>query len=142
MYIDNYYLNKLTNIKYPDAVSQYNVTEKATINLIKKFRKELDLNDIMEILEYNTRNGNDKKEFIIKVIKDVYSDLNLKFKEDDLRRISNSFRSMKQFIDFVNNLSNSEIFVGGDLEKNWKWNIKFEDLLTCRSYKIYSITNE
>jgi uncharacterized protein YpuA (DUF1002 family) len=142
MYIDNYYLNKLTNIKYPDAVSQYNVTEKATINLIKKFRKELDLNDIMEILEYNPRNGNDKKEFIIKVIKDVYSDLNFKFKEDDLRKISNSFKNMKEFIDFVNNLSNSEIFVGGDLEKNWKWNIKFEDLLTCRSYKIYSITNE
>jgi len=142
MYIDNYYLNKLTNIKYPDAVSQYNVTEKATINLIKKFRKNLDLNDILEILEYKPRNGNDKKEFIIKVIKDVYSDLNFKFKEDDLRKISNSFKNMKEFIDFVNNLSNSEIFVGGDLEKKWKWNIKFEDLLTCRSYKIYSITNE
>jgi hypothetical protein len=141
MYIDNYYINKLSNIKYPDSVSQYNMTEKATINIIKKFKKEVSTNDIIEIIEYKSRNGNDNKKFIIDIIKVVFES-NLKFKKEDLGRIFSSFNNSTDFINFINKLSNEEIFTGGDLEKNWKWNMKFEDLLNCRSYKIWSISNE
>jgi uncharacterized protein YbbC (DUF1343 family) len=141
MYIDNYYINKLSNIKYPDSVSQYNMTEKATINIIKKFKKEVSTNDIIEIIEYKSRNGNDNKKFIIDIIKVVFES-NLKFKKEDLERIFSSFNNIIDFINFINRLSNEEIFVGGDLEKSWKWNMKFEDLLNCRSYKIWSISNE
>jgi hypothetical protein len=139
MYIDNYYIEKLTNFKYPEAVSQYGVTEKATKELIKRFKKKLDLNDILEILEYNKRNNYDEK--IISVIMNLYNDLSLVFKRNDLERASKAFYNINDFIKFVNTISNAEIFGGYDLEKNWKWNMKFEDLLNCRSYKIYIITN-
>lgn len=141
MYIDNYYINKLSNIKYPDSVSQYNMTEKAIINIIKKFKREISTNDIIEILEYKSRNGNDNKKFIIDIIK-IVCESNLKFKREDLERIFTGFNNSRDFINFINKVSNEEIFIGGDLEKNWKWNMKFEDLLNCRSYKIWSISNE
>ena len=141
MYIDNYYINKLSNIKYPDSVSQYNMTEKAIINIIKKFKKEISTNDIIEIIEYKSRNGNDNKKFIIDIIK-IVCESNLKFKKEDLERIFTGFNNSRDFINFINKVSNEEIFIGGDLEKNWKWNMKFEDLLNCRSYKIWSISNE
>jgi hypothetical protein len=141
MYIDNYYINKLSNIKYPDSVSQYNMTEKAIINIIKKFKREISTNDIIEILEYKSRNGNDNKKFIIDIIK-IVCESNLKFKKEDLERIFTGFNNSRDFINFINKVSNEEIFIGGDLEKNWKWNMKFEDLLNCRSYKIWSISNE
>ena len=141
MYIDNYYINKLSNIKYPDSVSQYNMTEKAIINIIKKFKREISINDIIEILEYKSRNGNDNKKFIIDIIK-IVCESNLKFKREDFERIFTGFNNSRDFINFINKVSNEEIFIGGDLEKNWKWNMKFEDLLNCRSYKIWSISNE
>ena len=141
MYIDNYYINKLSNIKYPDSVSQYNMTEKAIINIIKKFKREISTNDIIEIIEYKSRNGNDNKKFIIDIIK-IVCESNLKFKKEDLERIFTGFNNSRDFINFINKVSNEEIFIGGDLEKNWKWNMKFEDLLNCRSYKIWSISNE
>ena len=141
MYIDKYYINKLSNIKYPYSVSQYNMTEKAIINIIKKFKREISTNDIIEILEYKSRNGNDNKKFIIDIIK-IVCESNLKFKKEDLERIFSSFNNSRDFINFINKVSNEEIFIGGDLEKNWKWNMKFEDLLNCRSYKIWSISNE
>lgn len=141
MYIDNYYINKLSNIKYPDSVSQHNMTEKAIINIIKKFKKEISTNDIIEIIEYKSRNGNDNKKFIIDIIK-IVCESNLKFKKEDLERIFTGFNNSRDFINFINKVSNEEIFIGGDLEKNWKWNMKFEDLLNCRSYKIWSISNE
>jgi hypothetical protein len=141
MYIDNYYINKLSNIKYPDSVSQYNMTEKAIINIIKKFKREISTNDIIEIIEYKSRNSNDNKKFIIDIIK-IVCESNLKFKKEDLERIFTGFNNSRDFINFINKVSNEEIFIGGDLEKNWKWNMKFEDLLNCRSYKIWSISNE
>jgi hypothetical protein len=141
MYIDNYYINKLSNIKYPDSVSQYNMTEKAIINIIKKFKREISTNDIIEIIEYKSINSNDNKKFIIDIIK-IVCESNLKFKKEDLERIFTGFNNSRDFINFINKVSNEEIFIGGDLEKNWKWNMKFEDLLNCRSYKIWSISNE
>lgn len=139
MYIDNFYIKKLANIKYPDAISQYGLTEKAIINILKKFKREISVSDIIEILEY--KHNNDGKKFVIDAIKSVYNDINLKFNQEDLKRISNSFNNMRDFINFANTISNTEIFTGGDLDKSWKWNMKFEDLLNCRSYKIWSITN-
>lgn len=137
MYIDRYYINKITDAKYPNGINQYGITEKAAINFLKRFRKNLSVNDVIEILEYG--NGNNKR-FIINIIENL--SYNIELKKDDLRRISDSFSNIRDFIKFVNSISNEEIFVGGDLEKKIKWNMKFDDILDCRSYKIWSITND
>lgn len=140
MYIDKFYLDKMVDMKYPQIINKYGISKQAKFDLIKKFRKELTLDDIFEIIEH--RPSNDNKKMVIEIIKYAYNDLNAVFNEEKLRNLSKNFVSMREFVDFVNTISCSDVFSGTDFDKNWKWNMKFEDLLTCRSYKIYTITNE
>lgn len=136
--IDKYYIEKISDFKYPDALNKYDVTEKAFLKVLKMFRRNLSIDDILEILEYSV-NKNSEKAIITKIIKIVFSDMKYHFTDDIIRKLEPYFYTIKDLIDFVNNLSGDEVFVGGDLEG--KWNLKIEDLLNCRSYKIYSITN-
>ena len=139
MYIDKFYLDKMVDMKYPQIINKYGISKQEKFDLIKKFRKELTLDDIFEIIEHRPSNDN---KLVIEIIKYVHNDLNAVFNEEKLRNLSEKFVSMREFVDFVNTISCSDIFSGTDFDKNWKWNMKFEDLLTCRSYKIYTITNE
>jgi len=138
--IGNYYIERISNLKYPEAIHTYGVTEEAFLKVLKMFRKDLSINDIMEILDNSSKNKNAEKYLIAKIIKNVYSDFGYNFTEENIRKIEPYFYTIKDLISFVNGLSGKEIFVGGDLDI--KWNLKIEDLFNCRSYKIYQITNE
>jgi hypothetical protein len=138
--IGNYYIERISNLKYPEAIHTYGVTEEAFLKVLKMFRKDLSINDIMEILDNSSKNKNAEKYLIAKIIKNVYSDFGYNFTEENIRKIEPYFYTIKDLISFVNDLSGKEIFVGGDLDI--KWNLKIEDLFNCRSYKIYQITNE
>lgn len=138
--IDNYYIEKISNLKYPEAIHNYGVTEEAFLKLLKMFRRDLGINDIIEILCNSSKNKNTEKYLIAKIVKNVYSNFGYNFTEENIRKIEPYFYTIKDLISFVNGLSGKEIFVGGDLDI--KRNLKIEDLFNCRSYKIYQITNE
>jgi hypothetical protein len=134
------YIERISNLKYPEAIYTYGVTEEAFLKVLKMFRRDLTIGDIIEILDNISKNKNEEKYLIAKIIKNVYSDFGYDFTEENIRKIATYFYTIKDLISFVNELSGKEIFGGGDL--NIKWNIKIEDLFNCRSYKIYQITNE
>lgn len=133
--IDKYYIEKISYFKYPDALNKYDMTRKAFLKVLKMFRRNLSIDDILEILEHSNKN----KKNITNIIKYVFSDMKYHFTDDIIIKLQPYFYRTLDLIYFVNIISGDEVFVGGDLDG--KLNPKIEDLLNCRSYKIYRVIN-
>lgn len=103
--IDNYYIEKISNLKYPEAIHNYGVTEEAFLKLLKMFRRDLGINDIIEILCNSSKNKNTEKYLIAKIVKNVYSNFGYNFTEENIRKIEPYFYTIKDLISFVNGLS-------------------------------------
>jgi len=142
-HIEPFYIKKLTNLKYPQILNSYNITDKSVFKLIELYRKELTFDDLFEILEYKQLHyisGFDQTRFIIEILNNCF-DLNLKLDNKRLESLYDILSpkiAIYDFKKFIENIcDDKEIFSSGDL-KNPR---TLTDLINCRSYKIYSITN-
>lgn len=142
--IDKFYVNKLANLKYPGVVKTWLLTEPALISLVKLFKRNLTHEDIIEIFEWNPKNDyypsiHNQRKIVKSIIKNVYSDLNLRIDDDFLKRMWNcrDDNNSKDFIDLIHTIGNSKKIFSKEIKYS-----KVEDFLNSRSYKIYLITNE
>ena len=129
-YIDKYCIKKISNLKYPDIINSYTLSDTAKINLLKKYRKKITVDDIIEIIE----NKNIDLKKLIYYIENVFNDIE-NINDDVIIKLFKHF-SIPALIDFLNKITNNEIFVGNDIENCYN----IEKLLMCRSYRIYKIT--
>ena len=98
--------------------------------------------DILEYIEQNRKNniyGYSSKNFIITIIEQVFDDINTTINDNIVKKLSTHFDNYKDLVKFIHSISNcDDIFSGGDLSLRYNTT---NDLLNCRSYKIYKITN-
>jgi hypothetical protein len=143
-HIDTTYLRKISTLKYPDVYNMYGMTEEARNNLLKSHRKEITLTDIIDILSEKPRHITNSHSFTMKKIIDLLLKVEFNFKLNDeiimkLYDITKAYMTVGDFKKFIESIcDDKEVFTSGEL----KWNVKIEDLLNCRSYKIYKITQD
>ena len=130
-YIDKYCIKKLSNLKYPDIINSYTLSDTAKIKLLKKYKKKITVDDIIEIIE----NKNTDLNKLLYYIGNAYNNIE-NINDDIIIKLFKHFRSIPALIDFLNKITNNEIFVGNDIENCYN----IEKLLMCRSYRIYKIT--
>lgn len=137
-YINVSYIKKISNLKYPQIINNYSVSTVAKIELLKKHRNKLTIKDITDIIE-ECYNKKEDLTSLIMYIENVFDDIEY-INDDDIIKIHKYFRSYNtsHLISFLNKITNKEIFVGDDIKK---YTYKIEDILKCRSYRIYKITN-
>jgi len=138
-YINVSYIKRISNLKYPQIINNYSVSTVAKIELLKKHRNKLTIKDITDIIEDCYNNKNSELSSVIMYIENVFDDIEY-INDDDIIKIHKYFRpfNISHLTSFLNKITNKEIFVGDDIAK---FTYKIEDILKCRSYRIYKITN-
>ena len=142
-YMETFYLKKLTTLKYPDVYNLYSLTEKSKEELFKLNKKEITLDDIFEILSKKPLHITNSHPFTMRSIIDLILKNDYNFKLDDdiiinLYNLTKDYLSLSVFSEFIEKIcDDKDIFKSGELKK---WGLKIEDLLNCRSYKIYKLT--
>lgn len=136
--IDIKIIERLADFKYPDLSNRYGLTDEAIIKLFKIYKKEIDINVVIDILEYNY-SSQASKQFVINIIEQVFKDMNSIIDDNVVRKLSPHFYNNKDLIRFIHSISDcDDIFSGGDIKE---YGGVTNELLNCRSYKIYKITN-
>jgi hypothetical protein len=141
--MEPFYLKKLTTLKYPDVYNLYLLTEKSKEDLLKLHKKEITLDDIFEILSRKPSHITNSHSFTMRSIIDLILKNDYYFKLDDdiiinLYNLTKDYLSLSVFSEFIEKIcDDKDIFKSGELKS---WGLKIEDLLNCRSYKIYKIT--
>ena len=142
-YMEPFYLKKLTTLKYPDVYNLYRLTEKSKEELFKLNKKEITLDDIFEILSKKPLHITNSHSFTMRSIINLILKNDYHFKLDDdiimkLHELTKDYLSISDFKKFIEKICDDKnIFKSGELKP---WGLKIEDLLNCRSYKIYKIT--
>lgn len=142
-YMEPFYLKKLTTLKYPDVYNLFRLTEKSKEELLKLHKKEITLDDIFEILSKEPSHITNSRSFTMKSIFDLIfkNEYNFQLNDDiiiKLYELTKGYLGILEFKKFIEKICNDkDIFKSGELKS---WGLKIEDLLNCRSYKIYKIT--
>lgn len=141
--MEPFYLKKLTTLKYPDVYNLYKLTEKSKEELLKLHKKEITLDDVFEIISRKPSHITNSNSFTMKSIFDLILKNKYNFQLNDdiimkLYELTKDYLSISDFKKFIENIcDDKDIFKSGELKS---WGLKIEDLLNCRSYKIYKIT--
>lgn len=139
MNFDSKVIERISNLKYPDCISLYDITEVAAYKIIKKYKRDLKLEDIIDIIQTNKdRNINGvSMSNVLNIIKNTFNESKFTITDEYIDALS--WMQRDEFIKFTNSIADSdEIFIGNDI----KWYSTTIDLKNSRSYKIYKITNE
>lgn len=136
--IPDKYIELISSVPY-NVTKEYGLPYNVIINYIKKFRKNLSVDEFTEFIKYdgNKYNRMDITEKIT-LLDNVFGDLKFNLTEDQILEISKSFSRIKYnlFKNFMNVICD-QIFVGDDVDECRS----IESLLKCRSYKIYLLLN-
>ena len=137
--IPDKYINLISSVPY-NVSNEYGLPYDVVINYIKKFRKNLNVNDFLEFIKLSDRYGSDTMYIDDKLIllDKVFGDLNFTLNDEQVLEISKSFTFTKYelFKDFMNIICD-QMFIGDDVDQCRSVN----NLLECRSYKIYLLLN-
>jgi hypothetical protein len=137
MNFDNRVIERISNLKYPDCISLYDITEVAAYKIIKKYKRDLKLEDIIDIIQTNKNKNGVSTSIVLNIIKNTFNESKFRITDEYIDALS--WMQRDEFIKFTNSIADSdEIFIGNDI----KWYSTTIDLKNSRSYKIYKITNE
>lgn len=140
MKIDKFYIERISNLKYPDVVTNYLMTNNAAYKILKINRRNLTMDDIIDILEH--KSDNFYSSHIRDILSYVFDDLGAKITKEVAIRLAKRFDDVEEFANFIHKVSNSsEVFSHQDIKKISKGSRRILDLINTRSFKIYQIEN-
>jgi hypothetical protein len=137
MNFDSKVIERISNLKYPDCISLYDITEVAAYKIIKKYKRDLKLEDIIDIIQTDKNKNGVRISIVLNIIKNTFNESKFRITDEYIDALS--WMQRDEFIKFTNSIADSdEIFIGNDI----KWYYTTIDLKNSRSYKIYKIINE